>query len=294
MKVAFLGLGTMGAAMAANVLKRGYALTVWNRTPGRAPELVAAGAREAATPADAARDADVVLTMLADPAAVQVVLAGNHGALAQLRAGALVVDMSTIDPATARRMDAEVRAGGGRFIDAPVSGTRKPAVDGGLLILAGGEAADVEAARPVLEAMGRIVHVGGVGQGMAMKLVLNGLGAHMLTGFAAMMVLGAKQGLNPRTVLDVILGGAFASQLYAGKGPRMIAREFAPDFTVRLMRKDQDLVLATAEALGYPMPTLRAVRDQLTAAIDAGFGDDDMAGLVRLFESWAGTTVAEK
>ncbi len=157
--------------------------------------------------------------------------------------------------------------------------------------MAGGDPADVERARPVLETMGRVVPVGAVGQGMAAKLVLNGLGAHMMTGFCAMMVLGARHGLDPRAMLEVIGGGAFSSPLYAFKGPRIMARDFEPDFTLALMHKDQELVLATAKSLGYEMPTLRAIRDVLGEAIAAGFGDGDLSGVIRLFEGWAGVTV---
>jgi 3-hydroxyisobutyrate dehydrogenase-like beta-hydroxyacid dehydrogenase len=291
MKIAFLGLGTMGAPMAANLRAHGHALTVWNRTPARAEPLVAAGAQLAATPAAAAKHAELVITMLADPAALDTVMRGDSGALTALAPGTLVVDMSTVDPESARRLDADVRARGGRFVDAPVSGTRQPAIDGTLLIMAGGDAADVARAQPVLAHMGRVVHVGTVGQGMAMKLVLNGLGAHMMTGFAAMLVLGARQGLTLQTMLDVIASGAFSSPMYTGKGARMQKRNFAPDFTLSLMRKDQDLVLTTADALGYAMPTERAIRDVLDAAIADGLGEDDLCGVVQLFERWAGVTL---
>jgi 3-hydroxyisobutyrate dehydrogenase-like beta-hydroxyacid dehydrogenase len=293
MNVSFLGLGTMGAPMAANIGTRGHALTVWNRSPDRAAPLVAAGAKLAATPAEAARAAELVVTMLADPTALHAVFDGGDGVLAGLRPDALVVDMSTVDPKSACDLDVAVRARGGRFIDAPVSGTRKPAVDGTLVIMAGGDAADIERARPVLEAMGRVISVGGVGQGMAMKLVLNGLGAHMMTGFAAMLVLGARHGLAPRTMLEVIGGGAFSSPLYAVKGPRILARDFSPDFKLSLMKKDQELVIATADALGYDTPTLRAIRDVLEQAVAAGFGDGDLSSVIRLFEGWAGITVGE-
>jgi 3-hydroxyisobutyrate dehydrogenase-like beta-hydroxyacid dehydrogenase len=286
MNCAFLGLGTMGAAMAANVGRK-HALTVWNRSHERAQPLVDAGARLALTPADAARGADVIVMMLADPAAVHAVVDGRDGILAGLAPGALVIDMSTVDVATARAVDAQVRARGGRFVDAPVSGSRKPAVDGKLVIMAGGDPADVERARPVLETMGRVVAVGGVGQGMGAKLVLNGLGAHMMTGFAAMMVLAARLGLDLRAMLEVIGSGAFSSPLYASKGPRMMARDFAADFKLTLMHKDQELVVATAAELGYPMPTLAKIRDVLAEAIAAGYGDGDLSGVVRLFEDWA-------
>ncbi len=293
MNVAFLGLGTMGAPMAANILRRGHALTVWNRTSSRARPLVDAGARLAATPAEAARGADVVVTMLADPSALDAVLYGADGVVAALAANALVVDMSTVDPAAAHKADAAVRAAGGRFVDAPVSGTRKPATDGTLVIMAGGAPADVERVRPVLECMGRVVAVGGVGQGMAMKLVLNGLGAHMMVGFSATLVLGKKLGLPARAMLDVIGAGAFSSPLFTGKGPRMVARDFDADFTLKLMHKDQELVLGAAAAVDYPMPTQAAIRDVLAQAIAAGFGDGDLSSVIRLFEQWAGVTVSD-
>jgi 3-hydroxyisobutyrate dehydrogenase-like beta-hydroxyacid dehydrogenase len=292
MNVAFLGLGTMGAPMAANIAKR-HTLAVWNRSPARAKPLADTGARLAASPADAARGADVVVLMLADPIAVHTVVDGPDGVLAGLAAGALVIDMSTVDVATARVTDAKVRAQGGRFVDAPVSGTRKPAVEGKLVIMAGGEPADVERARPILETMGRVVPIGGVGQGMAAKLVLNGLGAHMMTGFSAMLVLAARLGLDLPAMLEVIGSGAFSSPLYASKGPRMIARDFDPDFTLKLMHKDQELVLATAAENGYKMPTLATIRDVLAEGIAAGYGDGDLSGVVRLFEDWAKTKIGE-
>jgi 3-hydroxyisobutyrate dehydrogenase-like beta-hydroxyacid dehydrogenase len=142
--------------------------------------------------------------------------------------------------------------------------------------------------------MGRVVAVGGVGQGMAAKLVLNGLGAHMMTGFSAMLVLAARLGLDLPAMLEVIGSGAFSSPLYASKAPRMLARDFGADFTLKLMHKDQELVLATAAENGYAMPTLAAIRDVLAEAIAAGYGDGDLSGVVRLFEDWAKTKISER
>jgi 3-hydroxyisobutyrate dehydrogenase-like beta-hydroxyacid dehydrogenase len=227
--------------------------------------------------------------MLSDPAAVDAVL---DGVLDSLAAGAIVIDMSTVDPATARRSQERVAARGGRYLDAPVSGTRKPALDGTLIIMAGGEAASLEAARPVLECMGRVLHVGAVGQGMAMKLVLNGLGAHMMTGFASLLAFGAKQGLRSRDMLEVIGSGAFSSPLYATKGPRIIARDFRPDFTLALMRKDQQLVLDTARATGCSLPSLETIERVLGEAMAEGFGEDDLCGVVQLFEKRDGVIVS--
>ncbi len=281
----------MGAPMASHILRQGHALTVWNRSPGKADALAAAGARVACSPSEAARDAEVIITMLSDPAAVESVI---DSILASLSPGALVIDMSTVDPACAIATDAKVRARGGRFCDAPVSGTRKPAVDGTLLIMAAGPADTVKAARPILETMGRVLRLGDVGQGMAMKLCLNGLGAHMLTGFCAMMTFGVRMGLDPRAMLEVIGQGAFSSPLWATKGPRILKRDFTPDFTVALMRKDQALVLDTARSLDYPMPSEQAIFEILDQAIAAGHGELDLCGLVKLFEAWAGVTVTTK
>jgi 3-hydroxyisobutyrate dehydrogenase-like beta-hydroxyacid dehydrogenase len=286
MNVAFLGLGTMGAPMASNIARKGHAVTAWNRTP-----KILDGLRTAATPAEAARGADVVILMLADPAAVDAVAGELAPALAP---GAILVDMSTVDPECARRTAALAAARGARYLDAPVSGTRGPAEQGALLIMAGGDDETLAAARPVLECMGRVKHMGPVGHGMAMKLVLNGLGAHMLTGFCAVLGLGARQGLDAHAMLDVIAGGAFSSPLWTIKGPKIFSRDFTADFTLALMRKDQRLVLETARALGYEMPTEQAIYEVLGQAVEAGFGDGDLCGLVRLFEQWAGTTVGTK
>jgi 3-hydroxyisobutyrate dehydrogenase-like beta-hydroxyacid dehydrogenase len=199
-----------------------------------------------------------------------------------------VVDMSTVDRSTALRMSASITRAGGKFVDAPVSGSRKPAQDGSLLIMAGGEEAAIERSRPVLECMGKVRRVGGVGQGMAMKLVLNALGAHMMVGFSAVMALGTRFGLDPRDMLEVIGGGAFSSPMYAGKGEKILRRDFAPDFTLALLRKDQALVLKAAAELDYPMPTEQAILDVLDEALAAGHGGEDMCAVAKLFEAWAG------
>ncbi|MBI5538247.1 MAG: NAD(P)-dependent oxidoreductase [Deltaproteobacteria bacterium] len=294
MKVAFLGLGTMGAPMALNVLRSGHPLTVWNRTASKAQELERAGAKAATSPQEAARSAEVVITMLADVAAVQDVIAGPHGVVRCLSPGTVVVDMSTVDPDTARRMSHVVGEAGAAFVDAPVSGTRKPAVDGTLVIMAGGPIEAIERVRPVLEAMGRVRVVGGVGQGMAMKLVLNCVGAHMLAGFTSALVMGRMLGLRPRDMLETIQAGAFCSPMYGAKGERILRGSFEPDFTIELLRKDQKLVAQTAGSVGASMPTHDSLVRVLDEAIEAGFGSLDLCGLIRWFESRAGCEVRDE
>ncbi len=281
--VAFLGLGAMGAPMAENLIRRGHALTVWNRSVKKSSAFEGR-ARIASSPSDAVRDAEIVVLMLADPAAVHAVVDAMLPALVR---NALVIDMSTVDPETTRACSAKVHAAGADYFDAPVSGSVVPAKSGKLVILAGGAIAQIDRARTVLEAMGEVRRVGDVGQGMAMKLVLNALGAHMLTGFTAALAFGRKQGLDLRIMLDAISAGAFSSPLFASKGERIARGEFTPDCTLALMLKDQELVMKTAAALDYPMPTERAIRDVLVQAMAAGLGDDDIIGLTRLFEKWA-------
>jgi 3-hydroxyisobutyrate dehydrogenase-like beta-hydroxyacid dehydrogenase len=210
-------------------------------------------------------------------------------------AGATLVEMSTVDPATSRAVAAAAAARGVRFIDAPVSGSRAPAVAGRLLVLAGGEAADLARVLPVLETMGRVLHVGPVGAGAALKLAVNALGAHMMVGVAASLVLAARLGVDPAVALDAIQAGAFAAPLHARHGDRILDGNFAaPDFTVALFRKDAELALAAARAAGYDMPTLEAIRRVADEAVAAGQGDDDLAGLVRRFEARAGVTARRR
>lgn len=302
MKIGFLGLGTMGAPMAANLRRRGHELVVWNRTRERAEEFVAAqhayaamqqaapgpSLQVAGSPADAARGAELVITMLTDPRALLNVFKGPEGVLVALTPGTTVVDMSTVDPATVIWLDNAVRARRCVFIDAPVSGTKKPAVEGRLLIMAGGDEFDVDRARPALEALGTVLYVGPVGAGSSMKLVLNALGAHMITGLASSLVLAKKLGLDPKLALDVIEEGAFTSPLFESKGKRMLERDFTPDFRLVLLLKDVELVLRTGGDAGVDMPTLERIRDVLLDAVAVGLGELDMSGLVQLLERAVG------
>lgn len=299
MKLAFLGMGIMGAPMAANLARAGHAVAVWNRTPGRiaaAQQRYAAlqQARVAATVAEAVEGADVALSILADPAALASVLEGEAGAVAHLGQGATLVEMSTVDPATTRRIACAAQQRGIRFVDAPVIGSRHPAEQGTLVVLAAGEATDVERMRPVLGALGRVMHVGPTGAGASLKLVANGLAAHMITGFSSVMVMARALGLDPEVTLEAIQSSAFASPMFAHRGPKLLARDFSPDFTLRLGAKDWRLAIETAAAAGCAMPTLAACLESARAAIDAGHGDEDLGAIVKAFEAQAGLLVETK
>lgn len=285
MRIAFLGLGTMGAPMAKNLLAAGHALTVWNRSPARAESLVAIGAARGSTPRHAVADAELVVTMLSDEHALEAILEGDDGVLAGLPRGAIFVEMSTLGRDAAMSAATRVVARGGRFVDAPVSGTRGPAIAGKLLVLAGGDAADVEAITPALSALGTVIHLGPLGSGAAMKLALNALGAQMLLGLASALGLAARMGVAPEAALDVIMKGPFASPLYQLKRPRLLAKDGGadPDFTIALWEKDQRLALEEAARHGYPMPQLEAVRALLQAAVAQGLGGADIGAIGKIF-----------
>jgi 3-hydroxyisobutyrate dehydrogenase len=288
-RVAFLGLGTMGAAMAANLGRAGYPLTVWNRTPGRAAGLVELGATEAATPAQAAAAADVVLVCVSDSPDVEAVILGPDGAIEGLRPGSLVIDCSTISPSVSRSIAERLATAGVGFVDAPVSGGSEGAQKGTLSIFCGGSPADVERARPVLGAMGRtITHVGSVGSGQAVKAVNQVILAGTYLGVAEGLVLAMKAGLDVPQVVDALGGGAAQSWVLANRSGRMIENEYPLGFKVALHLKDLGIALGLAEELGASLPVgelCEAIERDLVAA---GHADDDMSAVARSIRSRSG------
>ncbi len=289
MKLAFLGLGTMGAPMARRLVSAGFDLCVFNRTVARAESFRALGARVASTPAEAARGADVVLTMLSDPAALAAVCDGPEGILSSIDDGAVFVDLSTVGVEPLVALRGALLSRGVALVDAPVSGSRGPAEEGALLVLAGGPCDAVTRVLPALSALGSVRRTGPSGSGAATKLVFNQLGAHMLAGLVSGLVLGVRLGLDPRELLSSIDQGAFRSAMYAHKGARIIEGRFEPaDFSVELLLKDQQLVLDAAERLGVALPTLVAVRDLVARAVEEGEGERDLCAVVRVLERMCG------
>ncbi|HSB82098.1 MAG TPA: NAD(P)-dependent oxidoreductase, partial [Candidatus Methylomirabilis sp.] len=237
--VAFVGMGLMGSRMAKNVLKAGHALRVYNRTTAKSEELQKLGATIAASPREAAQGADAVITMVADPPALRTVLAGVEGAFAGCRQGTMVIDMSTVDPETSRGMAAEAQARGLRYLEAPVTGGLGAAEQGTLLIMAGGRMEDFQAAKPLLETMGKkVLRVGQMGSGAAMKLTTNMVASSISAAMAEALVFAAKAGLEPFLVAEVL---ADRSPLIARWAPRVLAGEFSPFFPLRLAHKDVHL-----------------------------------------------------
>ena len=288
-RVGFCGMGTMGAAMAANVARAGFPLTVWNRSPGRAAAPLLAGASEAATPRDVAAASDVVVVCVSDTPDVEAVLFGTDGVAAGLAPGSLVIDCSTISPAATRDFAARLAEKGVAFIDAPVSGGSEGAQKGTLTIMVGGEAADLERARPVLEAMGTsITHMGPSGSGQATKAVNQVILAGTYLGVAEGMVLAMKSGLDAKKVAAALSGGAARSWVLENRSGRMIEDDYPLGFRIALHLKDVTIALGLAREVGAALP-VTALAAQIEAGLVAqGHGDDDNSALARAIRAWSG------
>jgi 3-hydroxyisobutyrate dehydrogenase-like beta-hydroxyacid dehydrogenase len=294
MRVAFLGLGIMGSRMAANLARAGHHLAVWNRTTATARAWAGAHAgRIAASPADAARDADVVITMVVDGPQVEAVLLGDEGVVRNAPPGLLCVDMSTIGPAWAARLAARLADAGLRFVDAPVTGSSPKAEDGTLTIMAGGDDADVARARPLFEAMGEtIVHVGPRGHGQATKLVNNAVAAANALVVAEALVAGQALGVDLDRLVAVLGAGAAASTMLALKAGPMRAHDWTTRFKTEHMLKDVALCLEATREAGVPFEGAARVREALVAAVARGRGGDDFAALLEVVEAAAARRLA--
>jgi 3-hydroxyisobutyrate dehydrogenase len=288
-RVGFLGLGTMGAAMAANLARAGFAVTAWNRSPGRAPELDALGVSRSATPADVARSVDVLVICVSDTPDVEAVLFGPEGIASGARAGQLVIDCSTIAPSATRDFAARLAALGMDLVDAPVSGGSEGAQKATLTIFCGGEAEAVERARPILSAMGKtITHVGRSGSGQAVKAVNQVILAGTYIGVAEGIVLAMKAGLDVGQVVDALGGGAAQSWVLANRSARMIANDYPLGFKVELHRKDLAIALDLAREMGAELPVTELAADFETDLVADGHAADDMSALARVIRRRSG------
>ena len=283
MRIGFLGLGTMGFPMAHNLARAGYDVTVWNRTASVAAPK---GATRAGSPREAAADRDLVMTSLSDERALDEVL---EAALPGIRAGAVVVDTSTVGLAATRAADAKVRSRGASFVAAPVLGSKAAAEKAQLVVVAGGPAAARETARPALHAISaRLFELDSPEQAALMKLVVNAVGGAMMTGFAEALALGAKGGLEVARMVETLQASGFHSPLYLMKGDQILQRDYAPRFATALAEKDQRLAQEAAAELGAQLPGNAAVRALLAEAVAAGRGDVDMSAVAELCFERAG------
>jgi 3-hydroxyisobutyrate dehydrogenase len=279
-EIAVLGTGRMGAPIARNLLAAGFDVAVWNRTAGRARELAAAGARLAASPADAARSADVVLTMLADGGAVDHAMTGPDGAIAALRAGSAWIQMATVGVDWTEDFSALAHDHGVEYVDAPVSGSDGPARDAQLVVLASGTDAVRPRVQPVFDAIARrTLWLGPAGNGTRLKLVLNTWLASVAEAMAETLAFTGALGLEQELFLEALAGGPLEAPWATTKGHAMLAREFTPGFALRLALKDAHLALQAAHEAGLELPLTDALAQRWEPAI-AEHGDDDIAAVI--------------
>jgi 3-hydroxyisobutyrate dehydrogenase-like beta-hydroxyacid dehydrogenase len=280
--IGFIGLGILGTGVAERLLSQGFAVTVWNRTAEKAEPLVRAGATRAATPQEAAARADVVITMLLDGPAVESLALGPNGIAASLGRGKIHCDMSTIDPATSRRLGEHYRKLGSDFVSAPVLGNRFAAAAGKLLIFAGGRTEAIDICAPIFAALGEKLwrfersEIAASG-----KLCCNLMLAGMMEIFAESLLLAEKSGIAPKTFLDVLGSSNLGAGLYQAKGDLILRKDYQTTFYSRNLLKDLNLALDAEGSLGAKLPGTRAMRDIFAAACDQGFAEKDY---VEIFE----------
>jgi 3-hydroxyisobutyrate dehydrogenase len=278
--VGFIGLGLMGRPMAANLLKAGYEVTVWNRTASRADTLVAQGARRVATPREIAAASEVIFTIVSDPPALESVLWGEAGVFAGLRRGSVLVESSTVSPDLERRAAEAAAAQGCEFLEAPVTGGTWGAEKGELVFMIGGTADTLKRVEPVLGAMGkRWFHLGPVGAGQTVKLAMNLLLALQVEAFAEALALVTGAGISGESLLEVMQSSMGRSGLLDIKAPMMLKGEYKPSFPLRLMHKDMSLALDLANQLSVPLPAAAAVREILSATKGAVTEDVDFSAI---------------
>ena len=288
-KVGFAGLGTMGAAMAANLARAGFELSVWNRTPGRAEDLKALGAKEVASPRELAAASEVVVTCVTDSPQMAEVLFGPEGLADGFVDGSLLIDCSTISPASAREFAGRLGPLGVAMVDAPVSGGSEGAVAGTLTIMVGGEPADVERGRGVLSAMGRtITHLGPVGSGQIAKAVNQVILCGTYLGVAEGIVLAMKSGMDAEALVTALSGGAAGSWILQNRSGRMIEDSYPLGFKIALHRKDMAIALELARSIGAVLPVAAIAATFEDGLIAAGHGDDDNSALARVIRELSG------
>jgi 3-hydroxyisobutyrate dehydrogenase len=290
--VGFIGLGNMGRPMALNLVKHGFPLIVHDIDPAKVEPLRARGAVVADSPERVAAAADRTICLVETTAQAEAVIAGPHGIVRTARPGHIVICMSTIDPFAARRLAETLAQSGVAMLDAPVSGGTERAATGELSIIAGGAAETFEACRDLFKAMGtQLFHVGGLGQGLAMKLVNNMLVQVNLVAVAEALVMGVKAGLDPRTIYEVVRVSTGTSSAFERAVPKILAREFAPGGTMDVYYKDQELETAFAKQLGVPLLLANVTQQVYQMARAAGLGKQDGTAIIQVLEKLAGVRV---
>src|SRR2546423_5237058 len=290
--ISYFGLGTMGSGMASNLLKAGYEVTVWNRSAAKCEPFARNGARVADTPADAARDVDLVMYSLSNDQAVEEVVFGAKGILREINQGQIAIDMSTVLPATSLREQEAYAKRGVDFLDVPVFGSKQESADGKLWIMGAGNKAIFEKVKPVLEHLGQTIHYFGKnGNAAVMKLVGNLIVALELEALAEGLVLAEKVGLDLNTVMEVVKVADFRSPLLVSNGQNILKRDFSTSFALKLMLKDAGLIEKFAGSLQSPIPALGVVQKNLESAVALGFGKENASAVIKALEKEGGVEV---
>jgi 3-hydroxyisobutyrate dehydrogenase-like beta-hydroxyacid dehydrogenase len=290
-KIGFIGTGLMGSGMARSLIRKGHSVRIYNRTRAKAEEVANLGGEVAATPAEAARDADVVVTMLADPAALLGVMEGPDGVLSTIKRGAVLIDSSTVSPPTTLRVLELLKTKGADMLDAPVFGSKNEAEKGELGFIVGGEKEVLARVQDVLDCMGRTNHIGGNGLGAHAKLVVNLVIAGTLQAFNESMVLATKAGLDPDAMLKIILSSRARSGIIEMKAPQVLKRDFSPFFPLQLMAKDMRLVLEAAASLGVKLPFATSLSGIYESCLSDGLGPEDFCATIKPLEKQAALEV---
>lgn len=282
-QIGYLGMGIMGSAMAGRLVDAGFPVTVWNRSKDKCEALRAKGAKVLDTPKAVVESCDITFACTSDPASARAVVFGEDGVLQGITAGKKFVDMSTVDEDTAKDINVAITAKGGIFLEAPVSGSKGPALQGQLIILAAGAKSLCDEAEQCFCVMGkRTFFLGEVGAGARMKLVVNMMMGINICALSEGLAVGTKGGLSGTDILEVLKEGALNCPMYQLKGPKMLEGDFAPAFPLKHQQKDVRLALGLGDHLSQSMPVAAAANESLKAARSSGYGDDDMS---KVYES---------
>ncbi|MCX5889194.1 MAG: NAD(P)-dependent oxidoreductase [Deltaproteobacteria bacterium] len=288
-KVGFMGLGIMGAPMAANILKAGYPLTIYNRTLAKAEPLAKLGAKVAASPKALAQDSQIIIAMVTGPEALYELLFGPEGAAAAFGPEQVFINMSSVSPSFTLELGKELAPTAIRFVDAPVSGTKKPAEDAQLVILAGGNQKRVEELEPLFLTMGKkVIYCGKTGQGSMMKMFINLLLGLMMEGFAESVNFGRLGGLNLETMLEVVSSGAMNAPMFQVKATNIRNKTYPASFPLKHLAKDAKFVLDTAYELGAPVPAGQMLLHLYRLGVAQGWGDEDISAVMKVMEHLSG------
>ncbi|MEN6567068.1 MAG: 2-hydroxy-3-oxopropionate reductase [Veillonellales bacterium] len=292
MKIGFIGLGIMGKPMSKNLLKAGYELVVMDKNRTAVDEVVAAGAKAAATPKEVARQTDIIITMLPNSPHVKAVVLGENGVIEGAKKGAIVADMSSIAPLVSREVAQKLAEKGIEMLDAPVSGGEPKAIDGTISVMVGGKQEVFDQCYPVLKTMaGSVVRTGDIGAGNITKLANQIVVAINIAAVSEALTLASKAGVEPELVYQAIRGGLAGSTVMDAKAPMMMDRNFKPGFRINLHIKDLNNVLETSHGVGVPLPLTAAVMEMMQSLKVDGFEMEDHSSLVKYYEKLAKTEV---